>query len=192
MSVLKLYYHPLSQPSRAVLALLNIGKIKYEAKIVDLMKGEHKQPEFLAINSFGTVPALTHGSLSLGESNAVLQYLCEAYPKELEKYGGATIGEKALVNQYLSWYQGTFRPALIRLVRLNMNARMTQTKLKKADVADAKMKMDLALDFLEKHLSGGSLFICGDQLTIADLLIFHEATNLETYKADFTKWKFMN
>ena len=35
---LKLHYHPLSQPSRAALALLNIGKIKYEAKVIDLFK----------------------------------------------------------------------------------------------------------------------------------------------------------
>ena len=76
MSTPKLYYHPLSQPSRAVLALLNIGKIKYDAKIVDLMKAEQRQPEFVAINPFATVPALTHGTLSLGESNAILQYLC--------------------------------------------------------------------------------------------------------------------
>ena len=43
---LTLYYHPLSQPSRAVLALLNLGGIKYEGKIIDLFKGEQHTPEY--------------------------------------------------------------------------------------------------------------------------------------------------
>ena len=47
---LKLYYFPLSQPSRAVLALMSIGKIKYEGTVIDLMKGEQRNPDFLAIN----------------------------------------------------------------------------------------------------------------------------------------------
>lgn len=34
-----LYYHPLSQPSRAVLALLAIGNVPYEGKLIDLFKG---------------------------------------------------------------------------------------------------------------------------------------------------------
>ena len=55
---LKLYYHPISQPSRATLALLDIGKIKYELQVIDLMAGEQKQPPFKAINPFGTVPCL--------------------------------------------------------------------------------------------------------------------------------------
>jgi glutathione S-transferase len=41
---LTLYYHPISQPSRAALTLLALGKIKYEGKVIDLMKGEQRTP----------------------------------------------------------------------------------------------------------------------------------------------------
>ena len=61
-----LYYHPLSQPSRAAIALLKLGKIKYEEKVVDLMGGENKTPEFLEINLLGFVPAITHNGFSVG------------------------------------------------------------------------------------------------------------------------------
>jgi glutathione S-transferase len=32
------------------------------------------------MNPFGKVPFITHEDLKLGESNAILVYLCEAYP----------------------------------------------------------------------------------------------------------------
>lgn len=41
---LTLYYHPLSQPSRAAIALLKLGNINYEGKVVDLMGKENKSP----------------------------------------------------------------------------------------------------------------------------------------------------
>ncbi len=63
---LTLYYQPVSQPVRAVLALLAIGKIQYEGKIIDFFKGENKTPEFLNLNPFGKVPFITHGDLKIG------------------------------------------------------------------------------------------------------------------------------
>ena len=56
-----------------------------------------------------------------------------------------------------------------------MHARMTQSKLKKAEVVEAQAKMDQTLEFLEKQLSKGSPYICGENLTIADLLILKSA-----------------
>ena len=60
-----LYYHPLSQPSRSVLALLNIGKFKFDEKIVDLMKGETRSADYLKINPYGGVPFLIHNDIQL-------------------------------------------------------------------------------------------------------------------------------
>lgn len=62
---LTFYYHPLSQPSRAVLALLNIGHIPFEPKIIDLFKGEQRSPEYRKISPFGTVPCLVDEDLTI-------------------------------------------------------------------------------------------------------------------------------
>ena len=53
MSSLKLYWNPASQPSRAVKSLLVAGGVKHDEQILDLMKGEHKTPEMLALNPAG-------------------------------------------------------------------------------------------------------------------------------------------
>ena len=42
--------HPVSQPSRAIWAFCDLCNIDHEPRVVDLMSGEHKKPEFLAIN----------------------------------------------------------------------------------------------------------------------------------------------
>ena len=64
--------------------------------------------------------------------------------------------------------------------------------VKASDLKEAEIKMRATLDFLEKHFSDGKLFICGKNMTIADLLIFHEATNLEFYKIDVASWSKVN
>ena len=75
MSKLVLYYSLPSQPSRALLSLLKAGNVEYEAKHLDMMKGEHKAPEILAINPVGTVPFITVDDRPMFESAAILRYL---------------------------------------------------------------------------------------------------------------------
>ena len=43
--------------------------------MVDIAKGEHKTPEYLAKNPNGEVPAIKDGDFLLGESHAILRYL---------------------------------------------------------------------------------------------------------------------
>jgi len=116
-----LYYHPFSQPSRSVLALLNIDQLKFEGKVVDLFKGEARSPEYLKINPFGGVPFLIHNDIHLSESNAILQYLCDAFPVELRGFYGNNSDERAQVNQLLSWYQSTFDPLFSNLLVCGCN-----------------------------------------------------------------------
>lgn len=58
-----LYWNIVSQPSRAVKALLDIGKIPCKYVQIDLFKLEQTRPAFRAINPMGTVPTLVHGKL---------------------------------------------------------------------------------------------------------------------------------
>jgi hypothetical protein len=58
--------------ARAVLAFCNMNSITYEYKPIDLLNGENKSEEFLAINPEGTVPTIDDDGFVLWETTAIL------------------------------------------------------------------------------------------------------------------------
>jgi DNA-binding transcriptional ArsR family regulator len=65
----------ISPNCRKVLAVANRTGTALEKVNVDLLKGEQRKPEFLAVNPMGRVPVLVDGDFRLWESNAIMQYL---------------------------------------------------------------------------------------------------------------------
>ncbi|HEX3694747.1 MAG TPA: glutathione S-transferase family protein [Polyangia bacterium] len=53
----------------------------HEFIAVDLQKGEHKRPAFVAINPHGKIPVLVDDGFTLPESDAILWYIGEKYPE---------------------------------------------------------------------------------------------------------------
>jgi glutathione S-transferase len=63
--VLTLYGHPQSTCTKRVLTVLKETNTPYEFVLIDLVKGAHKAPEFLAKQPFGQMPALVCPKSSL-------------------------------------------------------------------------------------------------------------------------------
>jgi glutathione S-transferase len=59
--------------------MLSLLQLPTELVFVDLAKGAHKQPEYLAINPMGQVPAIDDQGVVLADSNAILVYLAQKY-----------------------------------------------------------------------------------------------------------------
>ena len=76
---IKLYRHPLSGHAHRVELMLSLLGVPTELVFVDLMKGAHKTPEFLALNRFGQVPVIDDNGIVLADSNAILVYLAGKY-----------------------------------------------------------------------------------------------------------------
>ncbi|MEB0047071.1 MULTISPECIES: glutathione S-transferase [unclassified Pseudomonas] len=79
MHTFKLYNFPRSGHAHRVELMLSLLALPTELIFVDLAKGEHKQPEFLALNAFGLVPVLDDQGVVLADSNAILVYLAQKY-----------------------------------------------------------------------------------------------------------------
>lgn len=116
MHAIKLYNFPRSGHAHRVELMLSLLELPTELIFVDLAKGEHKQADFLKINSFGQVPAIDDQGVVLADSNAILVYLAQ-------KYGNGRwlpsdpIGA-ARVQRWLSVAAGpiAFGPAAARLI----------------------------------------------------------------------------
>ena len=79
---MKLYYSDTLNPRKAC-AVARYLNSPVEFVHVDLAKGEHKTPDYLAINPNGKVPALTDGDLKIWESNAIMCHLARKAGSDL-------------------------------------------------------------------------------------------------------------
>ncbi|XP_077996084.1 glutathione S-transferase theta-1-like [Glandiceps talaboti] len=167
---LEVYFTILSQPSRAVLMFLESNGIPYTRKTLDLGKGEHRTEEFSKINPMMKVPAISDGDFNLTESVAILKYLANKYnvadhwyPKDIKK--------RAKVDEYLAWHHTNTRPpcGLLFFTEIMMPA-MTKQPVDTQAAENALTQLNDALDKLESMFLKDSRFLCGDEISIADLL----------------------
>jgi len=157
---MKLYRHPLSGHShRAQLALSLMG-LPHELVNVDLMKGAHKAPEFLALSPFGQVPVLDDGGTIVFDSNAILIYLAAKYDPAGRWMPRDPKGQ-ADVQAWLSVAAGqiAFGPAAARLITV------FGAKYNPDDVISRAHGL---LKVIDARL-GRRGFLTGDQATLADV-----------------------
>ncbi len=89
------------------IALEWIGK-PFDVKV--LTHAEMKQPEYLAINPAGAVPAITDGDWALTQNAAILNYLADLNP-EAKLGGDGSPKGRAEVNRWLSFLNADVHPA---------------------------------------------------------------------------------
>ena len=108
---LTLYHCPPSRSS-GVLALLTELGVPFDLHVMNMKKNEHKQPDFLAINPLGKVPAIVHDGAVVTEQVAIYLYLADLFPQA----GLAPAIGDPLRGPYLRWmafYGSCFEPAVI-------------------------------------------------------------------------------
>ena len=106
-----LYSNPQSR-GRTIHWLLEELGAPYEMRVLDLSKGEHKTPQFLAINPMGKVPAIVHRGVVVTEAAAICVYLADEFPAAglAPKIGDPQRGT------YLRWFffaAGCYEPAVV-------------------------------------------------------------------------------
>lgn len=106
------HYHAPNSRSATIRWLFEeLGSPPHERKILNLKKGEHKSPEFLAVNPMGKVPTIVHGGTPVTEVGAIAIYLADLFP---EAGLAPAIGDPAR-GTYLRWIvfnHGAVEPAI--------------------------------------------------------------------------------
>ena len=163
---MKLYYFETLNPRKAC-ALARYLNSPVEFVRIDLGKGEHKRPDFMAINPNGKAPALTDGDRKIWEANAIMAYLARAAGSDLLPSDDRQIE----VTRWLSWNADHFtRHAgnlyFQHIIKPHFGIGGPDAKA----VEEATGFFKQFAQVLNDHLRGRK-FLLGDQLTIADFAV---------------------
>jgi glutathione S-transferase len=166
---MKLFHNPLSPNVRRVRLTAAVLGIELEEKALDFSKGEHKNPEFLALNPNGAVPTLVDGDFVLTESRAIMQYLASKKPESglLPRDEAA----RADVTRWQFWDAAHFSPPLGALgFEKVFKGMMGLGEPDQGKIQEALTNFRRFAGVLNTRLEGKQ-YIVGSALTIADLTI---------------------
>jgi glutathione S-transferase len=152
-----LYHHPFSRAAGVVWMLEEIG-IPYELRFVDILKGEQKAPQILALNPMGKLPILVDGDTVVTESAAIALYLADRY-----SYGrlAPKVDDPARAT-YLRW--SFFSPSVIEPGAM---AKMNAWTFKDGQAGWGSY--DAMLTAMETALTGKD-FLLGKEFSMADVV----------------------
>jgi glutathione S-transferase len=167
--ILKLYFNPLSPNVRRVRLTAAVLGIELEEKLLDFSKGEHKNPEYLALNPNGAVPTLVDGDFVLTESRSIMQYLASKKPESglLPRDEAA----RADVTRWQFWDAAHFSPQMGTLgFEKLIKGMMGMGEPDAGKVQEALTNFRRFAAVLNKRLEGKQ-YVVGDALTVADLTL---------------------
>jgi glutathione S-transferase len=160
MANLTLYHIAPSRSSVVLWMLEEIGE-PYDIHLLSMNKGTNREPEYLAINPMGKVPALKHGNTIITECAAICTYLADAFPK-----AGLNMPiDHPQRGPYLKWL--FFAPGVLEM------AVMDRAFPRAAEARRAALgygDFDTTMDVLAKAVTPGP-FLLGDKFTAADVVI---------------------
>ena len=167
---MKLYMVPLApNPTKVMLYIAEREELgvdmSIEQIVVNTVKGRHKEPEHLARNPFGTVPALElDDGTYLVESLAMIDFLEDKFPNNTMYQGTPEENGKArdmerVIDLRLGGPMGAFGHAT------NSPLGRPPEPEKAAQYLES---MQTPLNYLETLLGDGRPLLCGDHVNVAD------------------------
>jgi len=162
---MKLYEFAPTRSIRARWTLQELG-VDFEAVTVNLPAGEHRAPEFLAINPAGRVPALTDGDVVLTESVAICLYLADKYPAK--QLAPDDVRQRAELHRWLLFTATELEQPLWRIARNTFLYPEQERQPKDVELARREFKQMAAV--MEAHMKGRE-FVVGDTVTVGDFVL---------------------
>jgi glutathione S-transferase len=161
MPQLTLYHAAPSRSSIVRWMLEELGE-PYDIHVLNLEKGEHRQPPYLALNPMGKVPALRHGDAVITEVAAICCYLADAFP---EARLSVPVGDPRR-GEYLKWL--FFGPSCVEPA-------VTERAFPRREPAPRSTlgfgDFDTVMDVLAQATGAAAPYLMGDSFTAADVVI---------------------
>lgn len=183
---MKFYTNAYSTNCRRVALTAKCAGVALDEKLMDFAKGEHKSPEYLALNPMGKLPAFVDGDLFVNESRAIMHYVASQAPES--RLVGENAKEQAAILRWQFFDACHFAPPLGTLIfeRL-LKPRMGGGEPSESAIADAVSRFEPVAKVLDAELKGRDWLVGGRptlaDLTLASSMMYADATGmpLEAY-----------
>jgi glutathione S-transferase len=162
---MRLYEFAPTRSIRARWALQEL-EVDFDAVSVNLLAGEHRRPEFLAINPAGKVPALVDGDVVLTESVAIAVYLADKYPEK--RLLPADPRDRAQAMRWLLFTTTELEQPLWRIARHKFI--YPEEKRLPGDIALAREEFVAMAGVLDRHMEDRE-YVVGDRASVADFVL---------------------
>ena len=163
---IELYWGSGSPFAWRVLLALEVKGLKYESKLLEFSKGEHKTPAYLQLNPRGKVPTLKDGDFVLYESLAIMSYLDRKYPEP--PLFGKTPEENGLIWRALAECESYIVSASNQVVRPVFFGKGLD---KVEEIQQAAQTLREELKMMDERLTG-SEWLVGNKISAADIGVF--------------------
>jgi glutathione S-transferase len=167
---IEIYAFPPSPRAFKVLVVANHLGLDITLRMVDLLKGEQKSPDYAALNPNMMMPTLRDGDYVLWEANAIAQYLAGGKPQS----GLLPTDERGRldVTRWQFWDLAHWDPACALLLTENFVKPKVLgiAETDPAAVAKGTEQFNRAATVLDAQLKTRK-FVTGDTLTLADFAI---------------------
>ncbi|WP_226635018.1 glutathione S-transferase family protein [Novosphingobium profundi] len=161
---LKLYFAPGTCARVTLTALEETGE-PFETSLVSFMAGDHRSPEYLALNPAGAVPTLETADGVITQNSAILWYLARKYPSaNLLPAMTSPAAEAAMISQ-LGQCASDLHPAVSRMAVPFLFAATPQAQDELRASATERLKFLLAI---REDRLGNSDWLLGADWSVLD------------------------
>ncbi len=155
---LTLYGSFTSSSTYKPMLFLSLSRLPFDFRTVNLKFGRQKEPEYLAVNRYGQVPALRHKGLTIVQSNVILDYLARV----TGCFEGKTEQDRWTAREWLSWESD----AITNVAKVRHYHRFRTVDPAVMDYF--RPPAEAAITFVNTALEGRD-WLVGDAPTIADI-----------------------
>ncbi|UTH75088.1 maleylacetoacetate isomerase [Chromobacterium sp. IIBBL 290-4] len=181
-----LYGYYRSSAAYRVRIALNLKGLAYQYRAVNLLKGEQKSPEYLAINPHGLVPLLDDGGVKVAQSLAICEYLDEAYPDGV-KLLPADPATRARARSIALAIAADIHP--LQNPRVGKHLQMTFGADEEGKTEWTRHWIRTGFDALEQQLAEQpSRYAVGDAISLADICLLPQVFSARRFGVDLAPY----
>ncbi len=127
--------------------------LQWETTWLDLPSGEHKKPEYLAINPVGKVPALIDGDTIVHDSTIINEYLEDKHPQPPLLPREPTI--RARARAFEDYADAYFAPSLYKIL---LELRKPEAERNRDRIEEGRQEVAKHFAYLDRELAGRQFF----------------------------------